>query len=343
MHFLAIGHFGYHEETITLPILNALERLGATLHRVGGDFAFFLPENFADQPRHWLAGLPDALDIYDALLFLDYWHMGVPMYLYRNIDRTSMPPFLGVGHGSAYIDGDLCLRIPHARDYEDFLWRIYDAVTFPPSDLVRRSLPDHAQRKIHYAPYPIDHFLDEQPQFTYAPKIYHVSRWRPDKGSDRFANFAQYAATTAPSEVTFAATGLETPLHNIKPLGWLTPDQLRQLARAGGYFICDARQEIFPNAVVRMFAYGLTPLYRADNLAYSALHLPERLAFTSYDHALQLVADRTLATPDDWAAFRAQHADNATQLAQTILAAAQFQPQPEQSRPDIHRGHTAPP
>lgn len=318
MKVLSIGRFDneLQEQALGLPIIRAIEARGIHVVRIGRQFDFFNPKNHDRQVADWVSGVPQSLAGFDALLLMDWWSPILPLLTYRMSVLESAPKLIGLFLGATVLEGDLAREIPFAREYEDYLYSVFDLIICP-VEWVGRLLP--AQARVEVRAFPIDSsgMLPVAPQ---RDRVLYLQRWAYDKAPERFQEFAQLAA---PSGIECWANAdpvySNGPDDPIRYIGWQSEAQLKKLGQKGGYIWGHARQEIFGYAISNMIRFGLTPLVSADQ-GYDALNLPDRFRFNSIRQAEAKVAGCLWMSDDDRHEWISQHRHNADRIAESVEA-----------------------
>lgn len=285
---LLVGDLVYHERTIVAPLLAELTRRGYTVERAGGTMAFFIPDHYPRQVDEWVKDIPSTLEPYDFVLFLDWFHPAVPLYLYRAMTGGHKPPFYGLLHGSVALEGDVAREIPGAVEYERFLLDVYDAVFVHHLQFVQMVGGYHwPTGALEVVPFPMDTVLAHlRPDLPARRRVVFPHRWDFDKGNDTFTEFAHRAAAHGIECIVTAAPPPNAADLPVAFVGRLSPEALRGLCAQGGYVWSSVRQDVVAYAVWECLAWGLHPLL-SDHPAYWMF--PPGTHWTSYNHALGMV------------------------------------------------------
>ena len=327
MRILAIGNLGYHERTIAEPIFEELYKLGGRIGRWGGNSAFFLPENYAEQIHYWLTGIPpvEEYERADVIFFLDWWSPIVPLLAYLEFTRRPVrKPWIGIFHGAASIPGDAAADIREAAKYDGYLLNCFDKLVIPDIDLAdMMTLLEWADWKKSNqwvaCGFPVDTTYN-RPLTGHRRRVIFGQRWAPDKAPHRFIEFSEFASEYG---IECIATAEPVPgIPSIKFIGWQTQEQLAELYREGGFIWGDADQDLFPYAIVDAMQYGLTPLVR-DSVKYQALNVPNQFRFNAKEHAMIIVNSGIFMSKKDWHDWAYQHKNNAAKIAREVYELAQ--------------------
>lgn len=251
---LVVGkmEYGGHEHNIVEPILHQLASQGCTIQRVGGVMDFFLPKNFESQARAWLQGMPLDMSAYQAVLVTDFWFPALPIYMYQaSVSKGNLPYFVSLYHGSSWLDGDFACEFKHAAQLEDYLVKVYDKV-FVSAEWVLEEMPywlQNLKNRFYVSKFPMDAYLVERKSLPYARRVIYNARWEYDKAPERFVEFAEYCKGTDIEFVSFNNADKDKLSRKaaserlVRFTGYpLTPEQLQEELRQGGYIWNFARQ-----------------------------------------------------------------------------------------------------
>jgi len=310
---IVVGHLGYHEASITFPILARLEHEGVEYKRVGEQLWYFPPDQYDMRQESWYTE-PDILSNCAGIFFLDFWYPAAVPIVYQAFNRGERVPMVGLYHGSTHIEGDILATMPGAAQFEDFMFSVLDALVIPNTWLLD-ILPPHGKYRV--IGFPIDEQLrimqQEKPP---SKRVVYTSRWSHDKGNDRFVEFARIAKMYG---IECIATG-EGEAEGIQFTGWLdrNSDAFLQLADGGGYVWGAARQETWNYAALDMLSLGLQPLFHSER-NYDQLRVSPRHRFSSYDEAIQIVMEQREENTCHWNNFLLDNECNSRHIADLLI------------------------
>lgn len=288
---LVVGQLGYHEENIIKPILKGLEERGCSITRMGGNWDFFIPANYPQMTQNYISGVPNSLEAYDIVFFVDYWNMVMPLFVYLRSICSHRVPFVGLYHGSVALDSDVAQLIEYHREYEAYLWTVFDEVL----------VPENCNTLRHYSamtkvPFPCSlQFSRERPKLPHKDRVIFAHRFSDDKGKDEFTGFVDYCQDAGLS-VEFIVTD-EGWYPGVEFIGRLSQDELKKLCSQGGYAWSSAKQETFGYTILDLMSYGLTPLV---NYAYAYNYLSRDYRYLTYREAAHIIKNKVVFSNQEW-------------------------------------------
>ena len=262
---LVIGKLGYHEQNITLPILEELSKQ-YNIFRIGDTYDFFVPGDRKKLGYSYINSIIDfnSLTGYAAVFFVDYWNPVVPYY---NFARSLYNPnlkLIGLLHGSIVMPGDVGELINYSNEYEDFLNSVYDLIITPKQFII-----DQINKpNLKLCNFPLEHILEQyNPEYKYYPKILNTHRFDNDKGIYEFMQFGKYIKDNKiPITVDMVGNLSEENiqlLHNygINYLGYYNDSQLETYFKEGGYAWSSVKSELTAYGMIRLICMGATPIF----------------------------------------------------------------------------------
>lgn len=324
MHTLVVGNLGYHEATITFPLLNEFHRRGIKTTRVGGDVTFFMPENYPHQIRNWVSGVDTPLKGIDLVLFLDFWNPALPLLFYSMFRDSVRVPITGLFHGSVFMVGDICSAIPGAVFLEEYLWAAFHQVVVPVDWVISDILPQSAKDRAVLAPYPMEYPIawaqQHRTQWAWSPTVFFNARWDIDKAPRRFVEFAQKAVPSGVRCVVFGDYDERFGGGDcIDFVGRKPREEMAAMFSGGGYVWGGAWQELVSYSVSDGIAMGLTPLLETGPI-YAYHCLPDEYHWATIDEAVFKVQAGKVFHRTDWANYVDQHKGNTARLAAAITS-----------------------
>ena len=310
---LFVGRLGYHNDNIIQPIIDRLRLLGHTVRQSDGNMDFFDPrvDNFFEETKQAIDTAP-----YDAtiIVFSDYWNFLLPLYQLKR--KGNLVRLFGFFHGSVNIEGDVCLEIPKAPEYEQYLLSCYDKVICPNHYAKNLLETDNCEVSM----FPMEKQIRRlRPELNHRKKIIYAHRWNYDKGNDQFIEFVKYCRyLNKPYE--FVVIGHELPSTycslEIDSIPWTSQSGIQQICKDGGYAWSSVRSETIGYAIIDLVSYGLTPLLNPHE-AY--LEWWGGYIYEDFDQAIAIVDSEVKYTNEQWEEWCEVNANNTSDITETIL------------------------
>lgn len=310
---LFVGKLGYHNKNIIEPIIERLKSLGHTVTQTDGNMDFFDQEvsSFIEETK-----LAINKDCYHAtiIVFSDFWNFLIP--LYRFAYKGKGAKFVGFFHGSVNIEGDVCLEIPKAIEYESYLTSVYDAIVCP-NDYARNMVRT-SNCKVSMFPM-VEQIKRERPTIKHRKRIVYAHRWNYDKGNDQFIEFVKHCRDLKkPYEFVVIGKNLPTKYCSLEidSFGWISQQEIKEICRGGGYAWSSVRSETIGYTIVDLVSYGLTPLVN-NHEAYFKWW--KDYIYTDKNHAISMIDNEVNFSDQDWNNWREINANNTNKITERIL------------------------
>lgn len=304
---LIVGELGYHEKNITQNIIKNIKK-NYKIDRLGGNFDFFIPENYKSIIDNYFKSIPVSLKEYDIVFFMDYWNMIMPLFMYKKSIENLNCVFASLYHGSVLFKDDVANEIINSVEYEKYLHNCFDYI-FVNYDWIKKM--HNYQKNMFVTIYPFDEQLKrKRPNLNYSKNIYFIHRFHEDKGCNKFLKFLEYCKIKNKlQDFNFYVFDNEPKNFkwkeeylNLKFLGRQNQKYIKKFVSRGGYAWSSVKSETLGYGILDLISYGITPILN-NHLAYKSLY-PKKFIYNSFDDIIYKIQKRIKFTEKDWQYFK---------------------------------------